>query len=196
MIRLKEKYTKQAMPAMKEKFGYKNNMAVPRIEKVVVNTGFGRLVSGKSQKDSEKIYKEILDALTLIVGQKPVLTKSKKSISGFKLRDGTPIGAKITLRGQKMYDLLERLVFIVLPRTRDFAGLEPSSVDKGGNLTIGIKEHIIFPEISPEKAKKIFGLEITVVNSAKTKEQGLELFRLLGFPIKKSLSEGKPEGEA
>jgi large subunit ribosomal protein L5 len=169
MIGLKEKYIKQAMPAMKEKFGYKNDMAVPK-----------------------------LDALTLIVGQKPVLTKSKKSISGFKLRDGTPIGAKITLRGQKMYDLLERLVFIVLPRTRDFAGLEPSSIDKEGNLTVGIKEHIIFPEISPEKVKKIFGLEITVVNkkifgleitvvnSAKTKEQGLELFRLLGFPIKKN----------
>ncbi len=196
MIGLKEKYNKEAMPAMREKFGYKNNMAVPKIEKVVVNTGFGRLVSGKSQKDSEKIYKEILDALCLIVGQKPVLTRAKKSISGFKLRDGMPIGAKITVRGQKMYDLLERLVFIVLPRTRDFAGLEPSSIDKEGNLTIGIKEHIIFPEISPEKAKKIFGLEITVVNSAKTKEQGLELFRLLGFPIKTSLSESEPKGEA
>jgi len=183
---LKEKYNKEVMSAMREKFGYKNNMAVPRIEKVVVNTGFGRLISGKSQKDSEKIYKQILDALVLIVGQKPVLTKSKKSISGFKLRDGIPIGAKITLRGQKMYDLLERLVFIVLPRTRDFAGLEPNSIDMAGNLTIGIKEHIIFPEISPEKAKKIFGLEITVVNSAKTKEQGIELFRLLGFPIKKN----------
>lgn len=186
MMGLKEKYNKEVMSAMREKFGYKNNMAVPRIEKVVVNTGFGRLISGKSQKDSEKIYKQILDALVLIVGQKPVLTKSKKSISGFKLRDGIPIGAKITLRGQKMYDLLERLVFIVLPRTRDFAGLEPNSIDMAGNLTIGIKEHIIFPEISPEKAKKIFGLEITVVNSAKTKEQGIELFRLLGFPIKKN----------
>jgi len=186
MIGLKEKYAKQAIPAMMEKFGYKNDMAVPRIEKVIINTGFGRLISGKSQKDSEKIYKEILDVLAVIAGQKPVLTKSKKSISGFKLRDGMPIGAKITLRGQKMYDLLERLVFIVLPSTRDFAGLEPSSVDSAGNLTIGIKEHIIFPEISPEKAKKIFGLEITVVNSAKTKEQGIELFRLLGFPIKKN----------
>jgi large subunit ribosomal protein L5 len=186
MIGLKEKYNKEVVLGMQEKFGYKNNMAVPKIEKVIVNTGFGRLISGKSSKDSEKIYKEILDALVLIVGQKPVLTKSKKSISGFKLREGTPIGAKITLRGQKMYDLLERLVFIVLPRTRDFAGLEPSSVDKEGNLTIGIKEHIIFPEISPEKVRKIFGLEITVVNSAKTKEQGLELFRLLGFPIKKN----------
>ncbi|MEA3452876.1 MAG: 50S ribosomal protein L5 [Patescibacteria group bacterium] len=186
MIGLKEKYNKEAMPAMREKFGYKSNMAVPSIKKVVVNTGFGRLISGKSGKDSEKIYSEILDALVLIVGQKPVLTNSKKSIAGFKLRDGIPVGAKITLRGQKMYDLLERLIFIVLPRTRDFAGLEPTAIDKEGNLTIGIKEHIIFPEIHPEKVRKIFGLEITVVNDAKTKEEGLELFRLLGFPIKKN----------
>jgi len=186
MLRLKEKYTKEAIPQMRERFGYKNTLAVPRIEKVVINTSFGRLVTGKSKQETEKEYKGILDALALIAGQKPVLTKAKKSISGFKLRQGMPVGAKVTLRGQKMYDLLDRLIHIVLPRTRDFAGLEPSSVDKEGNLTIGIKEHIVFPEISAEHIKRIFGLELTVATNAKTRKEGLELFKSLGFPLKKN----------
>jgi len=169
---------------MMEKFGYKNPLAVPYIEKVVVNTSFGRLVSGKSRQEAEKASKGILEDLSLMTGQRPILTEAKKSISSFKLRKGTPIGAKVTLRKQKMYDFLERLIHIVLPRVRDFAGLEPGSVDKEGNLTIGIKEHIVFPEVSAEKMKTIFGLEITVVTNAKNKSEGLELFRLLGFPIK------------
>jgi large subunit ribosomal protein L5 len=184
MLRLKEKYKKKAVPAMMEKFGYKNTLAVPQIEKVVINTSFGRLVAGKSKQETEKEYKGILDTLALIAGQKPILTKAKKSISGFKLRKGMPVGANVTLRRQKMYDLLDRLIHIVLPRTRDFSGLEPSSVDKEGNLTIGIKEHIVFPEVSAEDAKRIFGLELTIVTDAKTREEGLELFKSLGFPIK------------
>jgi len=185
MLRLKEKYEKKAVPAMMAKFSYKNALAVPQIKKVIVNTGFGRLVAGKSKQETEKEYKGILDALILIVGQKPVLTKAKKSISGFKLRQGMPVGAKVTLRKQKMYDMLDRVIHIILPRTRDFAGLEPSSVDKEGNLTIGIKEHIVFLEVGAEDAKRIFGMEITVVTNAKTREEGLELFKSLGFPIKK-----------
>ncbi len=182
---LLEKYNKEAIGKMKEKFGYKNNLQVPKIKKVVVNTSFGRVVAGLGKGDAEKIYKPILEDLSLIAGQMPVLTNAKKSISTFKLREGTPIGAKITLRGKKMNDFLDRLIHIVLPRTRDFAGLEPNSIDKGGNLNIGIKEQIVFPEVSAENVRKIFGLEITIVTSAKTKEEALGLFRTLGFPMKK-----------
>ena len=170
---------------MMEKLGYKNPLAVPKIEKVVVNTSFGRLIAGKGKQESAKLYEEILKDLALICGQRPVLANARKSISGFKLRQGMPVGANVTLRGQKMYDLLERLIHIVLPRTRDFAGIEPSSVDKEGNLTVGIKEHIVFPEVGAEDVKRIFGLEVTVVTNAKTREEGIQLFRLLGFPIKK-----------
>ena len=189
MMSLSEKYNKEAIKKMKEKFGYKNDLAVPKIKKVVVNTSFGRLVGGLGKGDAEKIYKPILEDLSLIAGQKPVLTNAKKSISSFKLREGVPIGAKVTLRGKKMNDLLDRLIHIVLPRTRDFAGLEPKSVDIGGNLTLGIKEQIVFPEVSAENVRKIFGLEITTVTNAKTKEEALELFRVLGFPMKKDLSD-------
>ena len=185
MIRLKEKYKKEAVPAMKEKFGYKSVMAVPKIEKVVLNVGFGRMIGGKSSQEREKIQNFILDEFSTISGQRPALTKAKKSISSFKIRKGMPIGAMVTLRGQKMYDFLDRLIHIALPRSRDFRGIKTSSLDKQGNLTIGIKEHICFPEILPEKVKQIFGFEITVVTTAKNKEEGMELFRLLGFPIKK-----------
>jgi len=183
-MRLKEKYHKEVVPKLKEKFGYKSIAAVPCIEKVVVNTGFGRLVSGKSKQDAANEYKDILEDLALITGQKPILREAKKSISTFKIREGAPVGAMTTLRKQKMYDTLERLINIILPRTRDFAGLNPDSVDRDGNLTIGIKEQIVFPEISAEKTKRIFGFEITVVTSAKNKEEGMELFKSLGFPIK------------
>jgi len=182
---LPEKYKKEVIPAMKEKFGYKNDMAVPKIEKVTVNTSFGRQISGKTGEEQKKIQDFILEELSFICGQRAVLTRAKKAISAFKVRQGMPLGAKVTLRGKKMIDFLERLIHLALPRSRDFQGIEPKSVDKEGNLTLGIKEHIAFPEILPEKAKDIFGLEITVVSSAKTKEEGLELFRLLGFPIKK-----------
>jgi len=184
MVCLKEKYTKEVIPAMIEKFGYKNKMAVPKIKKVVLNIGFGKMVYDKSSKEREKIYKPILNDLSMISGQLPVLTEARKSISGFKLRKGMPIGAKVTFRGQRMYDFLDRLINIALPRSRDFRGIKATAFDKRGHLTIGIKEHICFPEILPEKAKRIFGFEITVVTTAKSREEGMELFKLLGFPIK------------
>jgi len=184
MIQLKDKYNKEVIPQMIEKLGYRNAMAVPKIKKVVINTGFGRLVSGKTAGEQKKIYAVILDDLSLICGQRPVLTKAKKSVAGFKIREGMPIGVMITLRGRKMYDFLERLIHIALPRSRDFRGIDPKSFDKKGNLTIAIKENIIFPEISPEKSKTIFGLEMTVVTTAKSREEGLELLRSIGFPIK------------
>jgi len=196
MMSLLEKYNKEAIGKMKEKFGYKNNLQVPKIKKVVINTCFGRVVAGLGKGDAEKVYKPILEDLSLIAGQMPILTNAKKSISTFKLREGTPIGAKVTLRGKKMNDFLDRLIHIVLPRTRDFAGLEPNSIDKGGNLNIGIKEQIVFPEVSAENVRKIFGLEITTVTSAKTKEEALELFRALGFPMKKDLSDSASGGGA
>jgi large subunit ribosomal protein L5 len=184
MLRLQEKYKKEVVPQMQEKFGYKNVMAVPKIEKVVVNTGFGKLISGKTKEEQRKIEESILNDLSLICGQRAVLTRARKSISGFKIKKGMAIGAKVTLRKKRMNDFLERLIHIALPRSRDFRGIEKSSVDQKGNLTIAIKEQIAFPEILPEKAKFIFGFEITVVTTAKSKEEGLELLKLLGFPIK------------
>lgn len=184
MLRLKEKYKKQVIPGMKKKFGLKNIMAVPNIEKTVINIGFGRLVSGKSPKDQEKAYKDILKDLALITGQKPVLCSAKKSIASFKIRQGMPIGAKVTLRGKTMQDFLERLIHIALPRSRDFQGIALKSLDSDGNLNIAIKEHIDFPEVSAEKAQMIFSFQVTVVTTTKNREQGLELLKLLGFPLK------------
>ncbi len=177
---LKEKYQKEVIPAMKEKFGYKNDLAVPRIERTIVNVGIG-----SSALKDEKIQEIISKDLTLITGQKPVPTLAKKAIAGFKTRKGMVVGLKITLRGKRMFEFLSRLINVALPRTRDFRGLSPKSIDQGGNLTIGIKEHIIFPETSGEDIKRIFGLEVTVVSSAKKRKEALELFKLLGFPIKK-----------
>ena len=184
MLRLKEKYQKEVIPLMMEKFGYKNAMAVPKVEKVIVNTGFGKVVASQTKEEQKKTQDFILQELSLICGQRPVFKKAKKSISSFKIREGMEIGAAVTLRGKKMTDFLERLVHIVLPRSRDFRGIEKTSVDQRGNFTIGLKEHIAFPEVSPEKAKTIFGLEITVVTTAKSREEGIELLKSLGFPIK------------
>lgn len=168
-----------------EKFGYKSQMAVPRIKKAVVNTGFGKEAVSKTGDELKKLQANAVESITLICGQRAVLTHAKKAISTFKLRKGLPIGAMVTLRGQRMYDFLERVINVVLPRSRDFRGLDPKSVDKQGNLTFAIKEHISFPEISQEKSKQIFGLEITVNTSAGNREKGLELLKLMGFPIKK-----------
>lgn len=181
---LKEKYNKEAVPAMMQKFGYRNPMAVPRIEKVVLNSSFGKEVASKTGGEREKIQNLIMQDLSLIAGQKTQIKKSKKSIAGFKLREGLEIAAIATLRKQRMWDFLERFIYLSLPRTRDFKGLDPKSIDKNGNLNIGFKEHISFPEIFTEKEKTIFGLEITVVTNAKNKEEGLELYKLLGFPMK------------
>lgn len=181
---LREKY-KEAVVELKKEFGYKNDLAVPKIKKVVVNTGFGRLVAGETGKTAETIYKSIAQDLALICAQKPILTKAKKSVSSFKIRRGMVIGAKVTLRGQKMYDLLDRLIHIVLPRTRDFAGIDKKAVDEEGNLTIGLKEQIVFPEVGSENVRKIFGLEITVITNTNDKKEAEALFQHLGFPLKK-----------
>jgi len=184
MIRLPEKYKEEAIPGLMKKFGYKNPMAAPKIEKVVINTGFGKLVVGKTSDEQKKIQESILNDLALITGQRPILTRAKKSISAFKIREGIPLGAKVILRGKKMFDFLERLIHIALPRSRDFQGIDPKSFDKKGNLTIGIKEHITFPEVSPEKIKQIFGFEVIIATTAKSREEGIELLKLMGFPIK------------
>ena len=184
MPKLFEKYKKEVIPAMKEKFGYKNDMAIPKIKKVIINTGFGKLIAGKTSEEQKKILDNILNDLSLIAGQQAILTKAKKSIAGFKIRQGMAIGAKVTLRRRKMYDFLDRLINITLPRSRDFRGIGLKSIDKRGNLTIGIKEQISFPEISPEKTRFIFSFEIIATTTAGTKEKGLELLKLIGFPIK------------
>jgi large subunit ribosomal protein L5 len=177
---VREKYNKEAVLEIKEQFGLKNNLEVPKIEKAIVNIGIGKFL-----KDSAQV-KDIEDALKEITGQAPLKTKSRKSIAGFKIREGLEVGFKVTMRGRRMWDFLERLVGAAVPRIRDFRGLKESSVDESGNLNIGIKEHLIFPEIAPEKVKNIFSLQVTVVTNAKNREKGLALFRKLGFPIEKT----------
>lgn len=184
-MRLKEKYTKEVIPAMMKKFGYKNKMAVPKIQKVVVNTSFGRLMATQKGEGAKKIQEAILEDLSLICGQRPVLTYAKKSIAGFKIRKGQPIGAKVTLRRNKMWDFLERVINVALPRTRDFQGIPKKSIDESSNLTLAFKEQIVFPEIAPEKANLIFGFEASIVTTAKSREEAMELFKILGFPIKR-----------
>jgi len=179
-MKLKDKYIKQVIPAMKEKFGYKNDLAVPRIVKVVVNTGFNPVTKG------EKIQEELANDLALITGQKSAPRQAKKAVAGFKTRKGMVIGLVATLRGQRMYDFLDRLVNIALPRSRDFRGLPEKNIDQAGNLNIGVKEQIIFPEIAAESARNIFGFEISIITTAKSRQEGVELFKLLGFPLKLS----------
>lgn len=184
MLRLKEKYQKEIVPFMLKEYGYKNIMAVPRVVKVVVNSCFGKEAATKTSQEREKTVQNVLHDLAQITGQKPRVIKSKKSISGFKLRGGIDIACASTLRKDRMYDFIERLIYLTLPRSRDFQGLNKKSIDKNGNLTIGFKEHISFPEIITEKEKTIFGLEITITTNAKSQEGGLRLFKLLGFPMK------------
>lgn len=174
----KSNYEKNVIPAMREKFGYGNSLAVPRIEKVVINAGVGKI-----NKESEKID-EVLNALGNIAGQRPMKTKAKKAVSGFKIRKGLEIGIKVTLRGKRMWSFIDRLINVALPRSRDFQGIEQKSVDEKGNLNMGIKEHIIFSEIEVEKVKNIFSFQITVVTTAKNKKEGIELLRLMRFPLK------------
>jgi len=175
---LKEKYNKKVVPELKEKFRVSNVMAVPKILKVTLNTGMGKYLKEKEAVD------EIASNLKVISGQKIVFTKSKKSISGFKIRQGQEIGASVTLRGERMWNFLERLIVAALPRVRDFRGIDQKNIDQKGNLNMALKEQIVFPEIVPENVKTIFGFQINVTTSAKTKEEGLELLKLLGFPIK------------
>ena len=184
MAYLYEKYKKEVIPAMKKLYGYANDMEVPHLDKVVVNCGFGRMVSGKTKDEQKKIHDAVARDLTQICGQKAVITQARNSISSFKIREGQNIGAKSTLRRKRMYDFLERLVTVAIPRSRDFQGIPSKGIDQFGNLTFGIKEHIAFPEISPEKISFIFSFEITVVSTAKNKEEGEALYKQLGFPIK------------
>ncbi len=177
-MRLAEKYKKEIVPKMKEKFGYTNIHAVPRIVKVVINVGAGRHAKEKDYLD------EAAKTLEMISGQKPVFTKAKKAISSFKIRQGMVIGVAVTLRGKRMYDFLEKLVNISLPRIRDFRGIEEKAIDMNGNLTIGFKEQIVFPDIKPDEVKHYHGLEVCIATAADSREAGVELFRLFGFPLK------------
>jgi large subunit ribosomal protein L5 len=179
MTRLQEQYKSTIKSAMLEKFGYANVMQVPRLEKVVLNMGVGEAV-----QDSKKIQAAV-DDLTRITGQKPVVTLAKKSIAGFKLREGMPIGAKVTLRRDKMFEFIDRLVTIALPRVRDFRGLNGRSFDGRGNYAMGLKEQIVFPEIDYDKVDTIRGLDIIVVTTAKTDDEARELLRGFNFPFVK-----------
>jgi large subunit ribosomal protein L5 len=178
-MRLKEKYKKEIVPKLEEKFSYSNEHQVPHLNKVVINVGFGRFVKEKDYAD------EVVKILEKITGQKPILTKAKKSISAFKVREGMVVGGVVSLRGQRMYDFLEKLVNITFPRVRDFRGISDKAVDRTGNLTVGFKDYSAFPEVYLEDIDKVFGLEVSIATTAKNREEGLELFRLLGFPFKK-----------
>jgi large subunit ribosomal protein L5 len=175
--RLKRDYEDRIVKAMTEKFGYKNRMEVPRLEKIVINMGVGEATQDKKKVDIAVAEME------LIAGQKPVVTKAKKSIAQFKLREGMPIGAKVTLRRERMYEFLDRLITIALPRVRDFRGLNPKSFDGRGNYAMGLKEQIIFPEISYDRIDKVRGMDVIVTTTAKTDDEARELLRLFNFPF-------------
>jgi large subunit ribosomal protein L5 len=175
---LKERYEKEIRGALVKEFGFKNPMQAPKIEKVVVNMGLGEAIS------NGKIIDASVEQLAAISGQRPVVTKSRKSIANFKLRQGQSIGAMVTLRGQRAYEFLDRLITIALPRVRDFKGVSPKAFDGKGNYTLGIREQIIFPEINYDKVEKIKGMNITVVTTARNDEEGRALLRLLGMPFR------------
>lgn len=177
MARLRDKYTNDVVPALKEKFGYKSVMQVPALKKIVVNRGVGAATGDKKLIDSS------LEEITTITGQKAVATLSKKAVSNFKLRENMPIGVKVTLRGDKMYEFLDRLTAIALPRVRDFKGISDKGFDGRGNYTFGVKEQIIFPEISIDKISKIQGMDITFVTSAGTDAEAYELLKAMGMPF-------------
>ena len=179
MNRVKEKYLNTVKPALIEKFGYTSVMQAPKLDKIVVNMGVGDAMANSKALDAA------VEDLTQIVGQKPIITKAKKSIANFKLREGVAIGCKVTLRGEKMYEFFDKLISISLPRVRDFRGLSKNSFDGRGNYTIGIKEQLIFPEINYDKVFKIRGMDIVIVTTAKTDEEGRELLTLLGVPFSK-----------
>lgn len=177
--RLKDKYNKEIVPALKQKFSYKSIMQVPKIEKICINKGMGVAVTDK------KLIDVAIEEVTAITGQRAVATKSRKAISNFKLRENMPIGVRVTLRGDKMYEFLDRLMSIALPRVRDFRGVSAKGFDGHGNYTMGVKEQIIFPEISIDKVNKISGMDITFVTTAKTDEESFELLKEFGMPFAK-----------
>jgi len=179
MNRLLEKYRNEITPALMEKFNYSSIMESPKISKIVINIGVGDAVA------NPKVLDDAVNELTLITGQKPLVTRAKKSIATFKLREGMPIGCKVTLRGDRMYDFLDKLVTIALPRVRDFRGVNPKGFDGRGNYTLGIKEQLIFPEINYDKVSKIRGMDIVFVTTANTDQEAFELLKLFGMPFKK-----------
>jgi len=179
MNRLKEKYIKEVTPSMVEKFGYKSIMQTPEVNKIVINMGVGDAVSNAKNLD------KAVEELTVISGQKPLITKAKKSIAGFRLREGMPIGTKVTLRGDRMYDFLDKLVSVSLPRVRDFHGISNKSFDGRGNYTLGVKEQLIFPEVDYDKVDKTRGMDIVIVTTANTDEESRELLTQLGMPFQK-----------
>ena len=179
MNRLMERYQNDVVKSLVEKFNYSSSMQAPKVEKIVLNIGVGDAVS------NSKLLDEAVNELTLITGQKPVITRAKKSIAGFKLREGAPIGCKVTLRGERMYEFLDKLVNVSLPRVRDFRGVSNNSFDGRGNYTLGIKEQLIFPEINFDKVNKLRGMDIVFVTTAKSDEEGRELLAQLGMPFKK-----------
>ncbi|QSX07479.1 50S ribosomal protein L5 [Alkalibacter rhizosphaerae] len=177
MPRLKDKYKEEVIPALMEKFKYSNIMEVPKLEKVVINMGLG------DAKDNAKLLEAAVNDLAIIAGQKPVITKAKKSVSNFKLREGMNVGAKVTLRASRMYEFTDKLFNIALPRVRDFRGISAKSFDGRGNYSMGVKEQLIFPEIDYDKVEQIRGMDIIFVTTAKTDEEALELLSLLGMPF-------------
>ena len=178
MDRLQEKYQSEVVPALTEKFGYKNVMQLPKIDKVIINMGVGEAVGNPKALDSA------VNDLTIISGQKPILTRAKKSIATWKLREGMPIGAKVTLRGTRMYQFLDKFMNVALPRVRDFRGLSDKAFDGRGNYSVGLKEQLIFPEIEYDKIDKLRGMNIVIVTTARTDEEARELLKLMGMPFK------------
>ncbi len=179
MSRLKEMYSNEIMDAMKKKFGYKNVMQIPKLEKIVINMGVGEA------RENAKVLDAAVKDLETISGQKAVITRAKKSVANFKLREGMPIGCKVTLRGEKMYEFTDRLVNLALPRVRDFRGVNPNAFDGRGNYALGIKEQLIFPEIEYDKVDKVRGMDIIFVTTAETDEEARELLTLFGMPFSK-----------
>ena len=179
MERLREKYENEIVPALMKKFSYKSIMQVPKLEKIVINIGVGE------SKDNPKALENAMNDLAIITGQKPIITKAKKSIAGFKIREGMNLGCKVTLRSAKMYEFMDRLISISIPRIRDFRGLNPNSFDGRGNYSMGVKEQLIFPEIEYEKVDKLRGMDIIFVTTAKTDEEAKALLDLMGMPFKK-----------
>lgn len=178
MARLYEVYKQEITPKLVEKFQYKNIMQVPKVDKIIINIGVGEAIQNPKALDGA------VNDLSIISGQKPVITKAKKSIAGFKLREGMPIGCKVTLRGERMYQFLDKLINIVLPRVRDFRGISPQAFDGRGNYSLGIKEQTIFPEIEYDKIDKIRGMEVVIVTTAKTDEEARELLKSMGMPFR------------
>ena len=178
MARLQDRYNKEVVPRLKEKFGYRNVMQVPRLTKVVVNMGLGDAI------ENVKVIETAAEEIGIITGQKPVVTKARKSIANFKLREGVSIGVMVTLRRDPMYHFLDKLMAIALPRVRDFKGVSPKGFDGRGNYTLGIREQIMFPEVNYDKIDKIRGMNVTIVTTARTDEEGLELLRLMGMPFR------------